>query len=122
MKRLRILVAAPSPELRSRMRTVFGGAGDMEVVGEASSPVELLLETGRTGAELAVMELETRDALPGSASHLLAEYPHTRVLALSSDESHALLFELRLERIRLPAGPALLDALRRTLRDGRAAG
>ncbi|HEX6367437.1 MAG TPA: hypothetical protein VF006_00810 [Longimicrobium sp.] len=101
------------------MRHVFGHADDMEVVGEAGSPVELLLQAGRTAADLAVVELEDQ-ALPGIASHLLAEYPDARVLGVSGDARRACLYEMRLARVPLAGGPALLDSLRGALRGSRA--
>ena len=59
------------------------GQTDMEVAGEVSGPVDLLLTARRTGADVIVLPLPDSAEMPGVCSHLLAEHPDLLILALS---------------------------------------
>jgi hypothetical protein len=63
----------------------------MELVGQASDPVPLLLAVDETCADVLIVSLLENEKEPGVCSHLLMEYPGLIVLALSSTVSHGLL-------------------------------
>jgi DNA-binding NarL/FixJ family response regulator len=67
---------------------------DTLVVGHVEDGVEVLLVTGRTQADVVILGAQEA-GLPGLASHLLAEYPHLKILAVAPDARRALLYELR---------------------------
>jgi DNA-binding NarL/FixJ family response regulator len=110
--RIRVLLANLPLILAGLVERVLDQA-DLEVVGVVSDHVEVLVATGRTRADVVVLGIEEA-ALPGPASHLLEEYPHAKVLAVTPDGRRAFLYELRPHLVPLgEASPArLLDAIR----------
>ena len=77
--------------LRELLKDLICRQGDMEVVGEALDPLEVLYAVRKTEADVVVTTLpESGEA--GISSHLLAEYPELLVLALAPDGSDAMLY------------------------------
>ena len=109
----RILLAELSPALRQVLVPVLNNQVDMELVGEVSSALEILLAAGETRADVVVLGMPGIE-LPGIAGQLLDEYQHLKVLAVNLDRQRALLYELRPQLLLVgevtPDG--LLDAIR----------
>ncbi len=99
--------------LRDVFKQVMSDQPDMEVVGELTDPMALLLAARQTQAEVVIVGLENSE-LPGICSHLLSEYPHIKVLGVTADGRRAFLYELRPRKVPIgevsPLG--LLDAIR----------
>jgi DNA-binding NarL/FixJ family response regulator len=105
------------PMLRSAVKPLVAGQPDMAVVGEIDKPFGVLLAVGQTHADVVILCLKNAE-LPGICSHLLSEYPHIKILGISVDARHAVLYEHRAQMI--PIGnvspEALLDTIRAAVR------
>jgi DNA-binding NarL/FixJ family response regulator len=117
MAPIRILLSQLQGMLRDVVLQLLDGQADMTVVDDVDDPIDTLLAAGRTHADVVVLGME-EDELPGVASHLLDEYPHLKVLAVTPDGRRAFLYELRPELIALgEASPdVLLQAIRAAFR------
>jgi DNA-binding NarL/FixJ family response regulator len=113
---IRVLLAGP-PTLQDAFGRALVEANDIEVAAAAPDPIELLLATARTRADVVVIGMKG-DELPGVVSHLLAEYPHLKVLGVAQDARRAVLCELHPRLVPLgelsPGG--LLEAIRAAVR------
>jgi len=96
--RIRVLLATKSRELCESLRNLIQSQMDMEVVGEAFSPIELLLAVDQMKADVVIIEMLDSDQDPGICSHLLAEYPELLILALTPERESAYLFRQRIIR------------------------
>jgi len=103
--------------LRELLKDLICRQTDMEVVGEALDPLEVLYAVRKTEADVVVTTLP-KSGEPGISSHLLAEYPQLLVLALAPDGSDATLYRQVLvkESVRGEAQDALLAMVRQAAR------
>jgi DNA-binding NarL/FixJ family response regulator len=117
LQRIRILLAEMPPLLRDVFRQVITDQPDMEVVGELTGAVGLLMAAGQNHADVVILGLRDPE-LPGIGTHLLSEYPHLKILGVTVDGRQAFLHELLPHRLPLgEASPAgLLDAIRTAIR------
>jgi hypothetical protein len=68
--------------VRDAVFRAVGGQADLEVVGVAAGPSELLCAAGQLRADVVVVEAGA-GSLPGVATHLVDQYPGIRVLAVT---------------------------------------
>jgi DNA-binding NarL/FixJ family response regulator len=103
--------------VRAALEGVFTEQADMRVVGDVSEPAEVLLAVGRTGADVVILGMQDTE-LPGIASHLLDQYPHLKILAVSSERRQVFLYELRPQLVSIGEMDAhgLLHAIRTAMR------
>jgi len=94
MSSTRILLAELSPALRQALVPVLADQVDVELVGDVSGAIEILLAVGETRADVVVLGMPGIE-LPGIAGQLLDEYPQLKVLAVNLERRRALLYELR---------------------------
>ena len=92
MTKIKVLLANRPQSLRKSLRNIIYSQTDMEVVGEALEPVEILLMVGKTEADVVIVTLPNSDEDPGIYSHLLAEYPQLLIFAVSPELESALLY------------------------------
>lgn len=88
----RVLIVDDHAVVRLGLATVLDGATDVEVVGEAGTSAEALVETGRLKPDVVLMDLRLPDGNGLDAClEIRAQRPSTRVLFLSSffDEAAA---------------------------------
>ena len=99
--------------LRELLKDLICRQSDMEVVGEALDPLDVLYAVRKTEADVVVTTLP-KSGEPGISSHLLAEYPDLLVLALAPDGSDATLYRQVLvrESLRREALDGLLSTVR----------
>ncbi len=111
--KLKILLANRPKMLRELLRELIGGQGDMQVVGEALDPLEILYAVRKTEADVVVTTLPATGE-PAITSHLLAEYPDVLVLALAPDGGRAVLYRqvLLKEKLQSTNNSVLLSTLR----------
>jgi len=111
---VKVLLANRPRMLRELLRDLIQRQADMEVVGEMLDPVELLLAVGETHADVVVVGLPDSDDEPGICSHLLAEYPHLLILALSPERDRAFLYRLGIckEQLSKASDEEILAAIR----------
>jgi DNA-binding NarL/FixJ family response regulator len=113
---IRVLVAAP-PAVRSVLGELLTGADDITIVRTAVGAVEILLAVGEANVDLVLVLLEG-DTVPGIATHLLAEYPLVKILAVTGDTRHAVLYEMHPRLVPLGdlAAGGLAGAIRTAVR------
>ena len=93
---------------------------DLEIVGEVIHPIDVLLELGSTQAEVVVIDLPTSGEDPGLCSHLLAEYPEVKVVAVSPGGDTSVVYETGVTRRYLSdASPETLTRFIRSLMGNR---
>lgn len=100
MERIRILLAEIPQTLCGVIKEIISAEPDMEIVGEVTDGIRLLLAAGEAQADVVVTGLRDSE-LPGICSHLLNEYPHLKVLALTTDGRTGSLYEFQLHEVPL---------------------
>ena len=93
MARLRILLACPRMARQQEWIDTLTRDPDVELVEEADGAIEALLKAGNTEATVVVIDLPDSGRDPGVTDHLLDEYPHIKVVAVSEDGKSALKYE-----------------------------
>jgi DNA-binding NarL/FixJ family response regulator len=71
---------------------------DIEIVGEASDAIDVLLKVGNTNAEAVAIDLPSCGKDSGLCSHLLAEYPEVKVFAVSEEGDEVIMYETAMVR------------------------
>ena len=117
LQRIRVLLANMPRMLRDVFKLLIVEQSDMEVVGESDNGIELLLATGQTRPDIIILGVEGSE-LPGIGSHLLNEFPHIKLLGVTSDAQHLSLYELRPYNglIGDVSPQGLLEAIRKSVR------
>jgi len=90
---IRVLLGALPPAVRNAVSEAVGSRADVEVVGAADRPAELLRAAGALDADVVVVATVAGE-LPGVATHLVDQYPDIRVLAVTGAGT-ALSYRLR---------------------------
>ena len=93
MPNLRILLACPLMTEADVWKTILSRDPDVELVAEATDAIDSLIKAGSTEATVVVIDLPPSGHEPGLYTHLLEEYPLLKVIAVSSDGSHAVKYE-----------------------------
>ena len=89
--KIRIVLAHRRRMLRELLQRVLSRQPDLEIVGQSTDPIDLLLAVSRSEADVVILdEANSR----GLRSHLLAEFPHLTLLDLSSDGEVAVVEQL----------------------------
>lgn len=119
MSSTRILLAELSPALRQALVPVLANQVDVELVGDVSGAIEILLAVGETRADVVVLGMPGIE-LPGIAGQLLDEYPQLKVLAVNLNRQRALLDELRPQLLLIGevTSEGLLEAIRTDAQPG----
>jgi DNA-binding NarL/FixJ family response regulator len=112
-----VLLANLPPTVRDVLGEVLAYQADVRVVGDVSDQAEVLLAVGRTGADVVILGMHDAE-LPGIASHLLDQYPHLKILAISSERQQVFLYELRPQLVSIGEmdGHGVLHAIRTAMR------
>jgi DNA-binding NarL/FixJ family response regulator len=100
---IRVLLATVGADLPNELEAVLNQAPNVQLVGKASGPTELLLAAQR-GVDVIVIVAEVSYPPPGVCSHLLSEWPELRILVVSVSGAHSTLYWLGLRRRRLRSG------------------
>lgn len=93
MARARILFACPRMCKQRDWSEILSQDPDVELVGEAEDSIDALLKAGNVGATVVVVDLPSSGQDPGLTDHLLDEYPHIKVIAVSEDGRQAMKYE-----------------------------
>jgi DNA-binding NarL/FixJ family response regulator len=113
MRPVRVLFGALPAALPTSLVAAIRSQQDIEVVGVASGPTSLLLEAEALRADI-VLVAAVGGAPPGIVSHLLDQFPHLRVVAVTSDGRHALVSAMRphVEHVAVSSPADLVRAMR----------
>ena len=95
MKRIRVMMADDSPEIRSYFSNIISHEEDMELAGTASSGVEAVQLARELRPDIILMDIqmETRVAGISASQQILTEFPGTKVIILTILEDDDLLFQ-----------------------------
>ena len=119
MSRIKILFACPDMEEAGAWKAVLSQDPDIQVMGDAADPIDTLLQAGTTHADIVIIDLPPAGREPGLYSHLLAEYPQVKVIAVSPDGSQAFMYERGIKRTAMrETSPQQLTGLFRSLLSG----
>ena len=119
--RLRILLACQQMKRFHDLKAMLSSNPHVQIVGEVTNPIDVLLEVARTRAQLVVIDLPPSGDDPGLCSHLLSENPEATIVAVSYEGDKGVLYETGVLRTPLvDASPQGLMQLFRSL--GRGAG
>lgn len=106
---IRILLGGVATTVRDAVLRAVKEQVDLEVVGVAADPWELLQAAGALAADVVVVPAPA-GGLPGVATHLLDQYPGIRVLAVTGAGT-AVSYRLRPQLVEVAwATPAELAA------------
>jgi len=81
---IQVLLAVESPMLREALRETIRREPILNMVGEVSDPVDLLVAVRQTQANVVIMTWPETDGVPGVCSHLLLEFPELVVIGISA--------------------------------------
>ncbi len=91
MARIRVLTADDHPLLREGIAAVLQGQPDMEVVGEAATGREALLQFRRLAPDVTLMDVQMPDVNGIDAIHAIRqESPDARIIVLTTYEGDVL--------------------------------
>ena len=93
MRRARVLLACPQMEKSNIWKAILSHDPEIESIREAENGIDTLLEAGTTEADVVIIDLPPSGQDPGLYSHLLAEYPRVKVIAVSQDGNRAIKYE-----------------------------
>jgi hypothetical protein len=110
---IRVLVAHVPMPLEGWLARMALDQDDIVIVAQPRGYVETLL-AAQKGVDVVVLGAQEFPRLPGICSHLLGEYPDTRILLLSASGDRAMLCWTGLHQKEVPIAPA--EALLETLR------
>lgn len=97
-EKIKILMIDIPDEIHDALKELIQSQSNMEVVGEAFDPINLLLTINDTQADVVIMGVTQVDRVPGICTHLLAEYPDLLILTLSTQQHKAFLYQRSITR------------------------
>lgn len=84
-QRVRVLIGIDSFLLSDVLRTHLSNDPRIEIVGETTEPVDLLVAVGETKANVVMMNWPQSGQIPGICTHLMSAYPDLTVIGLALD-------------------------------------
>lgn len=111
---IRILLNIRPESFRQLLLERIAGESDLEVVGEANNPLDLLVLVGRTGADVVLQTWDDSGEPPGVCSHLLAEFPDLLIIGITSYPEQVYACRQVIRKTSLPSAtlPVILSAIR----------
>jgi DNA-binding NarL/FixJ family response regulator len=109
---IRILVANLPEPLTQLVSELVESQAHMQIVGCVEGHLEVLVAAS-TGVDLVIMGALTLNPPPGIASHLLNEFPHLKIVVMSTTDDTAIGYWLGVHRKRINRSTAdtLLDGI-----------
>ena len=95
---VKILMVDVPNDLRDVLEAVIERHQNMEVVGEAFDPIDLLVTVSETDADVVIMGHPEADMMPGICTHLLTEFPILLLLIISTIDQRAFLYERKIRQ------------------------
>jgi hypothetical protein len=85
MPNVKILLGALGTPWTRALGELVGENDQLQIVGQADEPVDILLQAKRVNADVVVLSQAPHGGEPGICSHLLLEYPNLVVVLVPSD-------------------------------------
>lgn len=93
--RIRLLVVDDHAVVRSGLKMLLGGHGEMDIVGEAGSAAEALAETERLRPNVILMDIGLPDKTGIEATReIKAKFPDVNIVALTIHEDEEYFFQM----------------------------
>lgn len=114
MAKIRILLSSRPKLLSDVICNLIEGQSDMEIIGEVTDPLKLLITTRDHNADAVIITPLKANGEPRLCRQLLAEHPLLMIITLDTVTDTAYLYRLNSERVRIlaPSGIAILGILR----------
>jgi DNA-binding NarL/FixJ family response regulator len=92
---IRVFLVDDHPLVRSGLRLLLAAQPDLDIVGEASNGLELLVQLPTTPTDVVLLDLNMlgMDG-PETTRQLQAQYPAVRVLALSMLDKESYIYQM----------------------------
>jgi hypothetical protein len=109
---IKVLLTQLPSTIQEALEDVLSRQPDMRVA-KAGNHMEVLIAAGETQADVVILETE-RSEPPGIGSHLLAEYPHLKIVLIAARGQRYVLYQLQQETRRLgeASSEELVDIIR----------
>ena len=116
---IRILIGNSPGMVPEGVKALLADQPDMQIVGDAESPMQILRKVGSCPVEVVVLAT-VGDEEPGVCSHLLSAFPDVIVLCIAADLSVAFFQHRRPQRYVIPdtSPDAILASLRSMMGNG----
>ena len=95
---LNILLVDVPNSLRDSLEEVIEHQDNMELVGEAFDPIDIVVTLSETEADVVIMGHPYADRVLGIFTHLLAENPYLLILTISTIDQRAFLYQTKIIR------------------------
>ena len=115
MTSVRILLGEIGTRWGQVLKELAEGDDQLQILGEAEGPIDILLRTKGLSADLVVLSHTPNGGEPGICSHLLLEYPNLVVVLVPSDSGPNILCRMVLHREIRDASKEALRVLLRKL-------
>ena len=110
---IRVLLAVDSPTICKRLQVLFKQDPAIEVVGQVTDPVDVLLAVSEMQADVVVQTWPQSGKPPGSVSTLFAEYGELLVIGVPPRQDRAWACRQRIARTKLPTIEDLIPEIHR---------
>ena len=113
MQRIRVLLAGVPVTLYETAQQVIGEQPDIQLLGNARDRLDVLFAVS-FGVDVLVLEANQLQPPPGICSHLLAAFPHLRILIHVTGGEDGILYWLGIRQRALPglSNENLIDGIR----------
>jgi DNA-binding NarL/FixJ family response regulator len=117
MAKVQVLLALSHFKRILDLKTLLMLEPDTEIVGEAHDTIDILLEVGSTHADVVIIDLPPTGEDSGLCSHLLAEYPQVKIIAISEIGDKVVTYEIGVVRRYVPGSSLenLVDVVRASM-------
>ena len=92
---MRVLLANHPQLLREGLQRVLIAAPGVEVVGQATDPIKLLLAVRMAKPDVVILNQTNTADLSGVCSQLLDEFPDLKIILMSDDSQELVVWERR---------------------------
>ncbi|MCF7824938.1 MAG: hypothetical protein K9N35_12310 [Candidatus Marinimicrobia bacterium] len=114
MTKIKILLSSSPKLLSDVIRRLLEDQPDMQIIGEVSDPLQLLITTQDAFADAVIITPVKSNGIPRICNQLLVEHPLLKIITLDTDSDSAFYYRLNHKRLKFqaPSGFAILSILR----------
>lgn len=117
MQKIKVMLASRPKMLSDVIRNMIEHQTDMIMVAEVIDPIKLLFFVREIAVDVVIVTPLKANGEPKICSHLLAAYPHLKIVTLSARGEAAYLYQSGVSKLRIddPSGQSILGAIREAL-------
>jgi DNA-binding NarL/FixJ family response regulator len=98
MAKYRVLLGLSSISKNIALKSLLMHESDIEIVSQADNALDILLGITNHRAEVVVIDLPSSGKDSGLCSHILAEFPEVKILAVSEGGNRIVIYEMAMLR------------------------